>query len=276
MPSSRRRSRRATPIVGRCSCCSCCSPSAVPVAGWRVAEPAAAAARRTRSSCRSSPAPPRARSPSSGSTPGSRCRRGCCTNISAFPAMRAASAPAATRSIRRPRRAGCFRKMVRGDETLGHRAADRGLDLPPVPRRTGASADSLKPTTAGMTDERDHGRARRTRRGAGRALLSRHLCLQQGQHRPGGAQARPPRDAVTAGRGLGAARAPDTPLRSAGRPAQAGVDRREGDRPGERPRQGGRRLHQPAAHLDAAADRPDRDLRPGRAPSTATCARSTC
>ena len=64
-------------------------------------------------------------------------------------------------------------------------------------------------------------------------------------------------------RGTGARR--DLPLTLALRGADPRVDRREGDRPARRPPAGRVGVRQPPAPGHAAADRPDGDLRPGRA-----------
>ena len=114
------------------------------------------------------------------------------------------------------------------------------------------------------------------RRLARRALPSRHLPVQQGASdlavlkRAYRAMERR-LDEAWAG-----ARSGDTPLQERRRSADAGLDRREGNRHSGRPRPRRRRVRQPPAPRHAAADRPDRDLRPRHAPSTATCASATC
>ena len=139
-----------------------------------------------------------------------------------------------------------------------------------------AQRRTLKPPTATHERCRADGRARRARRLAGRALLPRHLRLQQGRRATSRVLKRAYRAMQRRLDAAWAERAPDTPLKSARRGADAGLDRREGDRRRGRPRPGRRRVRQPAAHRHAAADRPDRDLRPRRGASTAICASATC
>ena len=98
---------------------------------------------------------------------------------------------------------------------------------------------------------------------AGRPLLSRHLRLQQGLERPRACSSAPMRAMQRRGSSRLEQRAPDDAAEERRRGADAGLDRREGDRRGADRGRGRRRVRQPAAHRHAAADRPDRDLRPG-------------
>ena len=134
--ASRRNARHEVAALAACSCC--CWPPAARRLGRGAGSTSRCRWPRRPSSCRSNPAPRRARSPRPGCAPACRRRRCCCTNGSAGPARRGASAPAATRSAPDVTPRQLLDKMVHGDESLETRAPDRGLDAAPVARRAGA------------------------------------------------------------------------------------------------------------------------------------------
>ena len=147
-------------------------------------------------------------------------------------------------------------KMVRGDETLGRRAPDRRLDLPPDPRRAGASADALKPTTARMSDAELMAALGAPGVPPEGRFFPDTYAYSKGVSDLAVLKRALPRDAAAARRGLGRARAGHA-AEDARRGADPGLDRREGNRRAGRPRPGRRRVRQPAARRHAAADRPD-------------------
>src|SRR5690606_25744067 len=98
---------------------------------------------------------------------------------------------------------------------------------------------------------------------SGRTLPAGDLSVPARRQRPGRVAARARRHGAGAGRGLGGARARHTAAQRGGG-ADPGLDRGEGDRPGARARADRRRVLAAPAEGDAAADRPDRDLRPGQ------------
>ena len=199
-----------------------------------------------------------------GSRPACRRRRGCSTSGSAGRARRARSRPAATSSDAgtTPRR--LLDKLVRGDETLRAVRLVEGWTFRQV-RAELAEADGLKPTTARMSDAAADGRARRARACRRKAASSPTPTPTPRAQRRRRAAARALRamDKRLAA-AWAAARA-----RHAAEDARRGADRwpassrrKPARRPTARDRGG---VQQPPARRHAAADRPDGDLRPGRA-----------
>ena len=154
-------------------------------------------------------------------------------------------------------------KLVRGEEALRarHPAWKAGTSA-----RCARRSQQGRPQARheGMSRERHHDAPRLAGRASRGALFPGHLHLCQGRQRRRSVLRRAARamDKRLAA-GLGAAR-PQSAAEDARRGADPGQHRREGNR--ARPRDRApcrRRVHQPTAHRHAAADRPDRDLRPG-------------
>ena len=136
----------------------------------------------------------------------------------------------------------------------------RGLDLRPDARRAGAAAGTAD-GGARSVRRADHARTGRPRAARRRAVRARYLFVRARQHHR-------PADPAPGLRGPAAhpsgrleqPRA-GAAFRERGRGARAGLHRREGNRPGQRARARGGRLHQPPAHRHAAAVRSVGDLR---------------
>ena len=139
-----------------------------------------------------------------------------------------------------------------------------------------AKAEQLKPTTAALSDaELMAALGAPGLQPEGRFFPDTYTYCQ-GLQRPRACCSAPCGRWTSSSTRPGRERAADMPLKTRRRGADPGriVEKETGSR--RRPRQDRRRVRQPAAHRHAAADRPDRDLRPGRGASTATCASATC